>query len=88
MDEYEVSSLALSRTLPVGGGLLVPYSLPGSNSYKWLLKGLTRVGGFSQCASPNNYPLRDFILKILLGNWARRLFFLQLLSAVNGRGPA
>ena len=47
----------LSRTLPVGGGLLVPYSLPGSpvinNSCEWLLKGLARVGGFSQYSAPN-----------------------------------
>ena len=32
------------------------------------------MGGFNQCASPNNSPLRDFILKILLGNWGRDLF--------------
>ena len=88
MDGHAVSPFDLSRTLLVGGGLLVPYSLPGSNSCEWLLKGLTRVGGFSQCASPNNCPLRDFILKILLGNWAGGLFFLQLLSAVHGHRPA
>ena len=47
----------LCRTLPVGGGLLVPCSLPGppvvKQLMKWLLKGLARMGGFSQCASPN-----------------------------------
>ena len=51
------SPLDLSQTLLVGGGLLVPYSLPGSPVIKQLMrmvtKGLTRVGGFSQCASPN-----------------------------------
>ena len=30
MDGHAVSPLDLSRTLPVGGGLLVPYSLSGS----------------------------------------------------------
>ena len=30
MDGHTVSPLDLSRTLPVGGGLLVPYSLSGS----------------------------------------------------------
>ena len=34
------------------------------------------VDGFSECASPNNFPLRDFILKILLGIWDRGLFLL------------
>ena len=32
------------------------------------------MSGFNQCASPNNSPMRDFILKILLGNWGRGLF--------------
>ena len=79
MDGHAVSLFDLSRTLPVGGGLLVPYSLSGSpvinNSCKRLLWCLARVGGFNQCASPNNSP-RDFILKILLGNWGRGLFLL------------
>ena len=56
MDGHAVSPFDLSRTLLDGGGL-VPYSLPGSPfikpSCEWLLKGLARVGGFSQCASPN-----------------------------------
>ena len=56
MDRYMVSPFDLSRTIPVGGGLLVPCSLPGPpvNSCKWLLWCLARVGSFSQCASPNN----------------------------------
>ena len=45
-------------------------------SCKWLLQCLTRVGNFNQCASPNTSPLRDFILKILLGNWGGGLFLL------------
>ena len=46
-----------SRTLPVGGGLLVPYSLSGSPVIKQLMQMVTMVpggvGGFNQCASPN-----------------------------------
>ena len=61
VDGQAVSPLDLSRTLPVGGGLLVPYSLPGSpvinNSCKWLLWCLARVGGFNQCASPNTFVI-------------------------------
>ena len=52
-----VSPFNLSPTLPVGGGLLVPCSLPGPPVVKhactWLLRCLARVGGFSQCASPD-----------------------------------
>ena len=46
----------LSRTLPVGGGLLVPCSLPGPPVIK-LMQMVTMVpgkGGQFQCASPNN----------------------------------
>ena len=72
--------LTCLRTLPVGVGLLVPCTVPGSPVIKQLMKlllwCLARVGGFSQCASPNNSPLRDIILKILLGNWGRGLFLL------------
>ena len=46
-----VSLFDLSRTLPVGGGLLVPCSLPGPPVVK--LWYLARVGSLSQCASPN-----------------------------------
>ena len=52
-----VSPFDLSRTLLVGSGLLVPYALPGPPVVKQLMqmvsRGLARVGGFSQCASPN-----------------------------------
>ena len=51
------SPFDLSRTLLVGGGLLVPCSLPGPPVVKhactWLMWRLARVGVFSQCASPN-----------------------------------
>ena len=57
MEGHAVSPFDLSLTLPVGGGLLVPYSLPGSPVMKQLMrmvtKGPGRVGGFSQLASPN-----------------------------------
>ena len=47
--------LTFSRTLPVGGGLLVPCSLPGSpvgiQLMQMVSRDLARVGGFSQCAS-------------------------------------
>ena len=75
-----VSPFELSRTLPVGGGLLVPCFLPGPPVVKQLMQMVTMVpgrgGGLSQCASPNNSLLRDFILKILLGDWDRALFLL------------
>ena len=48
---HVVSPFDLSQTLPVGGGLLVPCSLPGppvvNSSCKWLLWGLARVGRFN-----------------------------------------
>ena len=71
------SPLDLSRTLLVGGGLLVPCSLPGASVVKQLMQMVAMVpgqGGRFQSASPNKSPRRDFILKILLGNWVRGLF--------------
>ena len=56
MDGHAVSPLDLSRTLPVGGGLLVPYSLSGSPVIKQLMQMVTMVpgqGGRFQCASFN-----------------------------------
>ena len=65
MDGHAVSPLDLSQTLPVDGGLLVPYSLSGSPVIKqlvqWLLWCLARVGGFNQCASPNTRSMRLLI---------------------------
>ena len=54
---HVLSPFDLSRTLPVGGGLLVSCSLPGPPVVKQLMQMVTMVpggaGGFSQCASPN-----------------------------------
>ena len=51
MDWSLLSPFDFSLILPFGGSLLVLYSLLGppvlDNSFKWLLSGLTRVGGFS-----------------------------------------
>ena len=33
------------------------------------------MGSFNQCTSPNNFPLRDFILKIFLGIGVEVSFF-------------
>ena len=53
------SPFDLSRTLLVGGGLLVPCSLPGPPVIKQLMQMVTMVpasvGGFNQRASPNMY---------------------------------
>ena len=54
---HVVSPFDLSQTLPIGGGLLVPCSLPGPPVIKqlsqWLIWCLARVGGCSPCASPD-----------------------------------
>ena len=42
---HVVSPFDLSRTLPVGGGLLVPYSLSGSPVIKQLMQIVTMVPG-------------------------------------------
>ena len=47
MDRHAVSPFDLSRTLPVGGGLLVPYSLSGSPVIKQLMQMVTMVPGQS-----------------------------------------
>ena len=43
MDGHAVSPFDLSRTLPVGDGLLVPYSLSGSPVIKQLIQIVTMV---------------------------------------------
>ena len=56
MDGHAVSPFNLSQALPVGGGLLVSYSLSGSPVIKQLMQMVTMVpsqGGRFQCASPN-----------------------------------
>ena len=45
MDGHAVSPFDLSRTLPVGGGLLVLCSLPGSPVIKQLMGMVTMVPG-------------------------------------------
>ena len=45
MDGHTVSPFDLSLTLPVGGGLLVPYSLSGSPVIKQLMQLVTMVLG-------------------------------------------
>ena len=45
MDGHAVSPFDLSRTLPVGGGLLVLYSLSGSPVIKQLMQMVTMVPG-------------------------------------------
>ena len=54
---HVVSPFDLSQTLPVGGGLLVPCSLPGPPVVKQLMQMVTMgpgQGGPFQCASPNS----------------------------------
>lgn len=46
MDGHVVSPFDLSRTLPVGGGLLVPYTLSGSPVIKQLMQMVTMVPGW------------------------------------------
>ena len=55
---HVVSPFDLSRTFPIGGGLLVPCSLAGPPVLKQLMQMVTMVrlatvGSFNQCASPN-----------------------------------
>ena len=45
MDGHVVSPFDLSRTLPVGGGLSVPYSLPGSPVIQQLMGMVTKGPG-------------------------------------------
>ena len=54
---HVMSPFDLSQTLPVGGGLLVPCSLPGPPVVKQLMQMVTMgagQGGPFQCASPNS----------------------------------
>ena len=53
---HVVSPFDLCQTLPVGGGLLVPCSLPEPPVVKQVMQMVTMVPGrgFNQCASPNN----------------------------------
>ena len=63
MVAHVVSPFDLSRTLPVGGGLLVPCSLPGPPVVKEPMQMVTVVPGqggwLSQRASPNRVVQRS-----------------------------
>ena len=61
-----VSPFELSRILPVGGGLVVPYSLPELPVVKQLMQIVTVVpdqGWQFQCASPNKTTCQRNILE-------------------------
>ena len=45
VDGHALSPLDISRTLPVGGGLLVPYPLSGSPDIKQLMQMVAMVPG-------------------------------------------
>ena len=58
-----------SQTLPVGGGLLVPCSLPGPPVVKQLLQIVTMVpgqGGRYQCTSPDTIRILVFEVGYLI----------------------
>ena len=66
---HVVSHFGLSWTLLVGGGLLVPCSLPGPPVIKELIQMVTMVpGGFSQCASPNT-TRQATQMRLRTGSW-------------------
>ena len=85
-----VSPFDLSQTLMVGGGLLVPCSLPGPPVVKQLMQMVTMVPGqgewFQSLCFPWQLPPRDFILKILPGDWGRGLFFCNFFLLCMGIG--
>ena len=56
MDGHAVSPLDLSRSLPVGGGLLVPYSLSGSPVIKQLVQMVTMVPGQGERFQSVRFP--------------------------------
>ena len=53
---HVVSLFELSRTLPVGGGLLVPCSLPGPPVIKQLMQMVTMVPGRGGWFQPVCFP--------------------------------
>ena len=75
---HVVSPFDLSRTLPVGGGLLVPCSFPGPPVVKQLMQIVTIVPGqggrFHQCASPNNTVMYNNKYMCI---WSLSLFLTQ-----------
>ena len=73
-----VSPLNLSRTLPVGGGLLVPYSLSGSPAIKQLMRMVTMVPGQGGAVPisvlPLTIPLQDGAYSGAVGSGSLRFF--------------
>ena len=72
---HVVSSFDLFRTLPLGGGLLVPCSLPGPPVVKQLMQMVTMVPGqggrFQSVASPNKtIPTPWSVEKLFPRNWS------------------
>ena len=57
MDGQVVSPLDLSRPLPAGGGLLVPYPLSGSPVIEQLMQMVTMVPGQGGRVSISVLPL-------------------------------
>ena len=59
MDGHVVSPFDVSQTLPVGGGLSVPYSLPGSPVIEQLMgmvtKGPGQGGRFQSVRFPSHF---------------------------------
>ena len=64
VDGHAVSPFDLSRTLPVGGGLLVLHSLSGTPVIKQLMQMVTTVPGrggrFQSVASPDRVIMHTF----------------------------
>ena len=53
---HVVSPFDISQTLPVGGGLLVPFSLPGPPVVKQLMQMVTVVPGQGGRFQPARFP--------------------------------
>ena len=81
-----MSPLDLSQTLPVGGGLLVPYSLSGSPVIKQLMQMVTMVpgqgGAVSVSVLPLTIPLQDGVYSGAVGSGSLRFlgFFLTCVA--------
>ena len=87
MDVHVVSPFNLSRTLPVGGGLLVPYSLSGSPAIKQLMRMVTMVPGQGGAVPisvlPLTIPLQDGAYSGALGSGSLRFFGFFLICVAN-----
>ena len=70
-----VSPFDLSRTLLVGGGLLVPCSLPGRPVIKIFMQMVTMVSGKGRSFQSVSFP-KQLSPERLLGNWDRGIFLL------------